>query len=106
MLKLAKTSTTLLILLYLNNVTRYYSSTKGEFSLLSKLSKTANSEANELLRAPLILSNKFSLNALKKYYLFLNEYLTVVNLRLPKSKRLSDISSTLIREDSRPGYTR
>jgi hypothetical protein len=62
-----------IILLYLNNTTRYYVSIKEDLSLLLKLSKPINSKANRLLRALLILNTRTSLIVLEEYYLFLKD---------------------------------
>ncbi|KAF1923229.1 uncharacterized protein M421DRAFT_426046, partial [Didymella exigua CBS 183.55] len=49
-------------------------------------------KAREQLRALLTLNNTFSLHASEEPHLSLNEHLMAANLRLRKSKQLSNIS--------------
>ncbi|KAF1931982.1 uncharacterized protein M421DRAFT_416712 [Didymella exigua CBS 183.55] len=53
-----------------------------------------------------MLNSTFSLHVLEEPCLSLNKHLTAANLRLQKSKQLSNISLTWIRKDSRPGCAR
>ena len=105
-LKSTKTTPTLFILLCLNHKTRYYPNTKRDFSLYSKPLILANSEATRLLLQPLTLNAGPLTNALEEYPLALLLPLITLSLRVPKSRRSSNISSTSIRADLRPSYAR
>jgi hypothetical protein len=71
-----------------------------------QLSNLANSERKKLLLTPSTFAQGLSTDAYKE---FLHDAIarpTAESSLRPKSRRLSDTSSTLIREDSRPGCAR
>jgi hypothetical protein len=81
--------------------TRYYSNTKRDFRLLYRPIILAISKVTRLLLKHLTLNNNNYLNALEKSLFTLKLYLTAVSLFALKSKQLSNIFLTLIREDLR-----
>jgi hypothetical protein len=66
----------------------------------------AISKVTRLLLKHLTLNNNNYLNALEESLFALKLYLTVLSLHVLKSKLLSNISLTLIREDLRPSCAR
>jgi hypothetical protein len=66
----------------------------------------AISKATRLLLKHLTLNTNNYLNALEESLFALELYLTALNLHALKSKQLSNISLTLIREDLRPSCAR
>jgi hypothetical protein len=66
----------------------------------------AISKATRLLLKHLTLNNNNYLNALEKSLFVLKLYLTALNLHALKSKQLSNILLTLIREALRSSYAR
>jgi hypothetical protein len=66
----------------------------------------AISKATRLLLKHLTLNNNNYLNALEEFLFALKLCLTALNLHAIKSKQLSNISLTLIREDLRPSCAR
>jgi hypothetical protein len=104
--KYAKTTTTFFALLCLNHKTRYRSNTKGDFRLPYRPIVLAISEATGLLLEHLTLNNNDYLNAPEESLFALKLCPTALNLHALKSKQLSNISLTSIREDLRPGCAR
>src|SRR3954453_5966601 len=102
----AKTATSPIILLCLNQTTRYRGNTKVDFSLPFKPIIPANSEAIEPPLLPLMLSTILSINAPKESHFDPNHTQIARSSRALKSRQSSNISSTSIRVDSRPGYVR
>src|SRR3954470_21245434 len=96
------TTTFPIILSCLNQITRYYRNTKGDFSLPFPLIILVNSKAIKRLLVPLTLSTRFSLNALKESYFNLKHHLIAISLLRLKSRQSYNIFLILIREDLRP----
>jgi hypothetical protein len=89
-----------------NYKTRYRSNTKGDFRLPYRPIILAISKVTRLLLKHLTLNNNNYLNALEESLFALKLYLTALSLHVLKSKLLSNISLTLIREDLRPSCAR
>jgi hypothetical protein len=104
--KYAKTTTIFFALLCLSHKTHYRSNTKGDFRLPYRPIVLAISEVTRLLLEHLTLNNNDYLNALEESLFALKLCLTALSLHVLKSKPLSNISLTLIREDLRPSCAR
>jgi hypothetical protein len=100
------TTTIFFALLCLNHKARYCSNTKGDFRLPYRPIVLAIPEVIGLLLEHSTLNNNNYLNAPEESLFALKLYLTALSLHVLKSKQLSNISLTLIREDLRPSCAR